>query len=233
MKRAVKLVQIIDDEIVMLMAVSRAYRHKPVDIIPASNIDQALEQVDTFNFNLFILDLDIKGCCGFQLLELLTKRFSRTPIILMTTADVQSQTLINKINKIRSQYCWHLLEKPFDYKKLVGFIDRALQVSEVENVSSCQQESFDGLEKRSCRRFTRFEQINIYRPAVSDFSCTPPALCTSLADISVGGLGVSTRKALVAGEAVNFDEKFMHQSGTVVWSRWQKDQIYKSGIKFA
>ncbi|WP_321390137.1 response regulator [uncultured Desulfuromusa sp.] len=232
MNRTVKRVQIIDDEIVILMAVSRAHRHKPVDIIPASNIDQALEQMDIFAFNLFILDLDIKGCCGFQLLEQMTRRFPEIPVILMTTQDIQSLALMNKINKIRSQCCWHLLEKPFDYKKLVGFIDRALQVSEFENVPSCQHEGFAGLEKRSCRRFSRCEQINISRPSVSDSSSVSPAFCARLADISVGGLGVATRKALMSGEVVHFDEKFMHQSGTVVWSRPQKGQIHKSGIRF-
>lgn len=232
MKRAVKLVQIIDDEIVMLMAVSRAFRHKPVDIIPASNIDQALEQLDTFDFNLFILDLDIKGCCGFQLLERMTRRFPQTPVILMTTADVQSLALINKIHEIRSQYCWHLLEKPFDYKKLVGFIDRALKVSEFENVSSCKNENSDCLEKRRCRRFSRFERMSISRHDSPHSTHSLPVFAT-LTDISVGGLGVATGKALVSGEAVYFDEKFMHQSGTVVWSRRQKDQIYKSGIRFA
>lgn len=233
MNRAVKQVQIIDDEIVMLMAISRAYRYKPVDIIPAVSRAQALEQMETFNFSLFMLDLDIKGCCGFQLLERMTSRFPATPVILMTTMDSQSIALIDKINKIRSQCLWYILEKPFNYKKLVGFIDRALQASDFERESGCQLDSSDCLEKRRCHRFSRFERINISRSNVEDSAYLSPALSATLTDISVGGLGVATRKALVSGEAVQFDEKFMHQSGTVVWCRVQKDHIYKSGIRFA
>ncbi|MDX2494765.1 MAG: response regulator [Desulfuromusa sp.] len=233
MNKAPIQVQIIDDEIVMLMAVSRAYRNKPVDIIAATDIDQALEQMNIFNFSLFLLDLDMKDCCGFHLLEIITKRFPKTPIILMTTADTQSIALIDKIEKIRSQYCWHIVEKPFDYKKMIGFIDRALHESEVEALGVCQKENSEYAEQRRCRRFSRFERINIARPVTTGTSCSPLAFFATLTDISVAGLGVATGNALVSGEAVRFDEKFMHQSGTVVWCRLQEDQIYKSGIRFA
>lgn len=233
MNRGPRQVQIIDDEIIMLLAVSRAYRNKPVDIITATNLDQALEQMDIFNFSLFLLDLDMKDCCSFDLLERMTRRFPTNPVILMTTGDIQSAALIDRIEKIRSQYCWHIVEKPFDYKKLIGFIDRALYESEIENPGSNQNGNSDYAEKRRCRRFSRFERINITRPMISDTSHLPPALFATLTDISVGGLSVTTGNALVSGEAVRFDEKFMHQSGTVVWSQIQEDAIYKSGIRFA
>lgn len=232
MSGAVKQVQIIDDEMVMLMAVSRAYRDKSVDIIPAVNMDQALEQMDTFNFKLFLLDLDMKDCCGFHLLETMTRRFPETPVILMTTAEIQSIPLIDKIQDIRKQCCWHIVEKPFDYKKLIGFIDRALHAAEAGRAFGCQHATSENSEKRRCRRFSRFERIKICRPILSNTSQSPPIFAI-LTDISVGGLGVSTGKALISGEAVHFDEKFMHQSGTVVWCRVQKDRIYSSGIRFA
>jgi CheY-like chemotaxis protein len=224
-------VQIVGDEMVLLLAVSRAYRDKAVDIVPAVNMDQALEQMNIFSFRLFLLDLDMKDCCGFYLLETMTRRFPETPVILLTTADIQSIPLIDRIQEIRQQYCWHIVEKPFDYKKLIGFIDRALHASEFAKASGCQNMISEHAEKRRCRRFSRFERINISRPAFPNTSLSPPVFAT-LTDISVGGLGVATGKALGLGEAVHFDEKFMHQSGTVVWCQIQKDQIYKSGIRF-
>lgn len=226
-------VQIIDDEIVMLLAVSRAYRDKAVDIIAANTVEQALGQMDSFNFNLFLLDLDMKSCCSFQLLQTITERFPTTPVILMTTADTQAAELIDKIKNIRPQNCWHILEKPFDYKKLVSFIDRALQVSAPDVSVSHRNDRFDWSEKRRCRRFSRFERMNLSRLINSDLAILKLPLLGTLIDISVSGLRVTTGQALVAGEVVHFDEKFMHQSGTVVWSRMQKDQIFKSGIRFA
>jgi len=132
-------IQIIDNEIVMAMAVSRAYRNKPIDIITATNIDQAIEQMDVFHFSLFLLDLDMKDCCSFQLLEIITRRFPETPVILMTTADIFSLALIEKIEKIRSQHCWHIVEKPFAYKRLLGFVDRALAGAGVEASADCKK----------------------------------------------------------------------------------------------
>lgn len=224
------LVQIIDDEVVILLAVSRAYRDKSVDIVTAANIDQALAQMDVFNFDLFLLDLDMKDRCSYALLKIMTDRYPDIPVILMTTGDIESGKLIKKIEGIRSSGCWHLLEKPFDYKKLVGFINQGLQECSSAGVVSIMAEPH---EKRRCQRFSRFEQINFALPSVAHEPCQTTPFLATLVDISVGGLGLSSKKKLVVPQRIHFDEKFMHQSGVVVWSRIQKDQRYRSGILFS
>lgn len=224
------LVQIIDDEVVILLAVSRAYRDKSVDIVTASNIDQALAQMDIFNFDLFLLDLDMKDRCSYVLLKIMTDRYPDIPVILMTTGDIESGELIKKIEGIRSFGCWHLLEKPFDYQKLVGFINRGLQeYSSAAGVSPIAEPH----EKRRCQRFSRFEQINLALPSVVNETCQTTPFLATLVDVSVGGLGLSSKKKLVVPQLIHFDEKFMHQSGVVIWSRLQKDQMYRSGILFS
>ena len=225
-------VQIIDEELVILMAVSRAYRDKPVDIITATNIDQALGQMNVFNFDLFLLDLDMKGCCSFKLLEIMTERFPEIPAILMTTRDIGSPKLLEQIATVRLSYCWQLLEKPFGYEKLTGLIFRALQARSIATSENHQCVVVDGDEKRRCKRFSRFEQINMSYPlACTASSQTVPFLVT-LMDISVGGLGLSSRKQLTVPQMISFDEKFMHQSGIIVWSQVQDDQSCRSGIQF-
>ena len=106
MQRGPWLVQIIDDEIVILMAVSRAYRDKQVDIITAANAEQALAQMEAFNFDLFLLDLDIKNCCGFALLKTMTEKFPEIPVILMTTKSTQNPELLAQIEQARPLGCW-------------------------------------------------------------------------------------------------------------------------------
>lgn len=225
-------VQIVADELVILLAVSRAYRNKPVDIITATNADQAMAQLSVFNFDLFLLDLDMKNGCSLELLATMTERFPWVPVILMTTKDTQSKELIDKIEVIRSHYCWHLLEKPFDYKKLVGFIDRGLQ-ERPHGERDCHPCTFPGQhDKRRCQRFARFEQINMSLPLSDDIPCHTVPLLVTLTDISVGGLGVTATRPLSLNSKVHFDEKFMHQSGVVVWSAMQQDQCWKSGVKF-
>ena len=225
-------VQIIDEELVILMAVSRAYRDKPVDIVTATNVDQALGQMDVFNFDLFLLDLDMKGSCSFKLLEIMTERCPEIPVILMTTRNLGSQKLLEQIDAVRLTYCWHLLEKPFGYEKLTGLICRALQARSIAAAGNHQSAVAAGDEKRRCKRFSRFEQINMSSPITCAASSQTVPFLVTLMDISVGGLGLSSRKQLTVPQLVGFDEKFMHQSGVIVWSRVQDDQSYRAGIQF-
>lgn len=225
-------VQIIDDEIVILLAVARAYRDKPVDIITAHNADKALAQMEVFNFDLFLLDLDMKDRSSFQLLEIMTERSPHIPVILMTTKDTASPQLLDKIGEVRRRGCWHLLEKPFDYRKLLSFIERGLEESAMSARGSRYCAVSDSDEKRRCRRFSRNEQINIFLSAGEErLECHTVPFLATLTDLSVGGLGLSCRKRLAEKQNIQFDEKFMHQSGTVVWSL-EDGQVWRAGVSF-
>lgn len=225
-------IQIIDEEVVILLALSRAYQGKLVDIVTATTMDQVLSQMDIFNFDLFLLDLDLKGCCSLELLKIMTDRFPDIPVILITTRDTESEKLLERIAAVRSPCCWQLLEKPFCYEKLTGFIDRALRARLISDPEDHLCTVVDGKEKRRCRRFSRFEQINLSSPVTlaAHYQSTP--FLATLMDISVGGLGLTTRKKLTVSQLVGFDEKFMHQSGIIVWSREEDDKISRSGIRF-
>ena len=231
MQRGPWLVQIIDDEIVILMAVSRAYRDKQVDIITAANAEQALAQMEAFNFDLFLLDLDIKNCCGFALLRTMTEKFPEIPVILMTTKNTQNPELLMQIEQARPLGCWHLLEKPFDYNNLKAYIDRGF----VERFASCTGNDACEVashEQRRCRRFSRYESINISLPLSTENPLRTNSYLATLTDISVGGIGLTTKKALAPQQAIRFDEKFMHQSGIVVWSHVVNDRTCRAGIRF-
>ncbi len=225
-------VQIIADEMVMLLAVSRAYRDKLVDVVTANSAGQALAQMDIFSFDLFLLDLDLKGCCSFSLLKVMTERFPRIPVVLMTTRNVESKVLLERIEAVRSAGCWHLLEKPFDDMRLASFIDRAVQTRSMAVSGSGQCDVVDEHEKRRCARFSRFEQINMSLPVTPAESCQSVSFLATLMDISVGGLGLTTNKQVTVSQMIHFDEKFMHQSGVIVWSQAQDEQTCRAGIEF-
>ena len=232
MRKGPLQVQIIDEEIVILLAVSRAYRNKPIDIISADNADKALAQMAVFNVNLFLLDLDMKDRSSFQLLEIMTERSPEIPVILMTTKDTTAPELLNKIAEVRTRGCWHLLEKPFDYQKLLSFIDRGLEESALLSKDSHLCVAPGASEKRRCRRFSRMEQINIYYAAdetEQDSRCLP--FLATLTDLSVGGIGLESKKKLHEKQLIRFDEKFMHQSGIVIWSR-EGELCHRAGVSF-
>ncbi len=225
-------VQVITSEIVIQLAVARAYRSKPVDIITAAKSEQALSQIDVFAFDLFVLDLDFKDGCSLSLLKTMTERVIEAPVILLTTGEVESRPLIRQIEKIRPAGCWHLLEKPFELQKLSGFIERGL----LERQSACcfkpDSRSLVEAEKRRCRRFSRHERINLLPAKEKNGPGPASETSATMTDISLGGFGVMTEQPLLSGQALHFKEKFMRQSGIVVWTHTEETGRCRAGVSF-
>lgn len=223
MRASVKQIQTISDEITMLMALTRAYRNSSIDIITANSRAQALEQIDIFTFQLILLDLDISNGSGMELLRTISHIQAGIPILLLTTDSHRSPALLEQIDACRPHGCWHLLEKPFELKKLLGAIERGL----LERSFDDQEVSCDIGDLRRCRRFKRHESIAI---SLSDQSI-PPFYPATLTDISVSGLGLTTTTPLPTNQRISFAEKFMHQSGTVIWTS-NSENGYRSGVQF-
>lgn len=227
MATSTRQIQIISDEVMILMALARAYRNSSVDVITAGNKDQALKQIEVFNFQLFLLDLDIKDQSGFELLASVSRNHAGVPVILLTTTDIQTPALLQQVEDCRPYGCWHLLEKPFELKKLTSAIERGLLEHSFEDTDALNCGLPKPSDLRRCRRFSRSEPISISLSSTSQ----PPFFPATLTDISVGGLGLTTAAPLVPNHQISFDEKFMHQSGVVVWSGGTSSS-FRSGIRF-
>ena len=223
MNAAVKQIQAISDEITMLMALTRAYRKTQVDIITATTHSQALEQIDIFTFQLILLDLDICKGGGMELLRIISGAQAGIPIILLTTGNSQSPQLLEQIDQCRPYGCWHILEKPFELKKLTEAIERGL----LEHSFEGEGANCNLGDMRRCQRYRRSEALSI---SLSN-NGAPPFFPATLTDISVSGLGLSTSDPLPTNQAISFSEKFMHQSGRVIWTSSAEDG-YRSGVHF-
>lgn len=225
-------IQIATDEMTIRLAVARAFRDTSVDVVVASNTFQALSQLDVFEFDLFLLDLDMKDGCSFGLLETMTERFPKVPTILLTTNESGSEELKHRIKDVRFSHCWDILSKPFDYKKLVGFIDGSSHEYPSEHVQYHQHKHENWLEKRNCQRFSRFEQIAVTRADTKEKKHQTNLHWCTLTNISLGGMGMTTDLKLIPRKTLHFDEKFMHQDGTVVWVKEKVDHLWEVGVKF-
>ncbi len=227
MSTTVKQVQIISDEVMLLMALARAFRNSSVDVITAVNKVQALKQLEVFQFQMMLLDLDIKDQSGFELLQTVSRSLAGVPVILMTTGDSKAPELLDKINACRPYGCWHLVEKPFELKKLTGYIGRGLleHSFEADNARFCSHPKQSDL--RRCHRFSRSEQISFSLTA----GAQPPFFPAMLTDISVGGMGLTTETLLPTHRRIFFKQKFTQQSGIVIWS-CDSGNNYRAGIRF-
>lgn len=226
MTAAARQIQIISDEVMMLMAISRAYRNSTVDVITAGNKAQALKQLEIFQFQVLLLDLDIKDQSGFELLQTVSRNHAGVPVILLTTGDSRAPELLEQIQACRPYGCWHVMEKPFELKKLTGAIERGLlEHTFDDSEAACSLPLPTDL--RRCRRFARKEPINISLRG----DAAPPFFPATLTDISVSGIGLATSTPLPTQQRISFDEKFMHQSGVVVWSIGAAGG-FRAGVRF-
>lgn len=219
-------IQIISDEVMLLMALARAYRNSSVDVITASNKIQALQQLEVFRFQVMLLDLDLKDRSGLELLKTVSRTHAGVPALLLTTGNSREPELLDHINASRPYGCWHLMEKPFELKKLTGAIERGLMEHTFDDsdvLCSLPQPN----DQRRCRRFPRLDRISIsFR---SDPA--PPFFPATLTDISVSGIGLTTSSPLQINQRISFDQKFMHQSGHVIWSCGVAN-LFQSGVQF-
>lgn len=227
MNKKTRPVQLITDQHMLLKALIRAYRDSAIDIVAACSHLQATTQLDTFDFDLIIFDLDFDRT-SFELLQIISSRSGGTPIILLTTMHQQTPDLQRKIKKARPFGCWHILEKPFKLSTLNDCIGHSLVTRYFEHMDEVLENLPVQTDRRGCKRAPRNEKISL-RIANEDLS---HPITATLKDISLTGMRLTTDVPLAQDQQISFQEKFMHEKGVVVWS-YGLDSQCVAGIRFA
>ncbi len=118
---------IVDDEKNMRWAINRALEKEGYEIFEASNGQEGLEAFDRHRPDVMLLDLKMPVMDGMEVLKLIRKTNTTTPI-LMLTAHGTMETAIEAMKLGAIDY----LSKPFDVEELKVQIRKALHVSELE-----------------------------------------------------------------------------------------------------
>jgi len=107
---------IVDDEPIILMALSHLLRNKETTVITCSTIEKAEEALSKYIFDLVVADIRLSGIDGIEGLELLSfikEMHPSTEVIIMTAYDT---------NEIKEEAykrgAFHYYEKPIDIKEL-------------------------------------------------------------------------------------------------------------------
>jgi DNA-binding response OmpR family regulator len=75
---------IVDDDPAARELLSRCLRRKRFDVATASTGFGAMELLDEWQFDLAILDADLKGECALDLLRRLKSRHGQLPVIILS-----------------------------------------------------------------------------------------------------------------------------------------------------
>lgn len=220
----------IDDEPLLLWALKRAGRERALDITTAATTDQALLEIATCHYDLFLLDLDLKDSSRQALLEYIDETCPYVPVIIMTTAEARSCELNEIIRSTRKQGAWHLLEKPFSLDRLVHFVEVIFHAPFNIKLGMTDLTHNYDTEKR----------LHIRRPHVLPFSFTLRTIVNGaqekmvtngiLTDISDCGIGLLAHFHLKRDQVLSFGPELKEQCGIVAWSRMIEDQTYRAGI---
>jgi CheY-like chemotaxis protein/anti-sigma regulatory factor (Ser/Thr protein kinase) len=102
-----------------LESVEREY-----EVAEADDGAAALEQLRGGRFDIVLTDLSMPGLDGFELLKALTAEFLSVPVVVITALGDD-----NSIRSCLACGAWDYLIKPFDNKRLLAIVRRALVVA--------------------------------------------------------------------------------------------------------
>lgn len=115
-------VLLVDDEVKFLQAISNRLTAKDFDVTVASNGKEAIESAEIGFFDVAVVDFQMPGMDGAQVLKTLKERHKYLEIIMLTGhATIDSAVECTKLG------AFNYLEKPYDFEKLVEVIKEAYQ----------------------------------------------------------------------------------------------------------
>ena len=113
---------LVDDEVDFLNAISERLALKGFDVIAASNGKDALASAENDLFDVAVVDFQMPGMDGTQVLRVLKERHKYLEIIMLTGhATIDSAVESTKLGAFK------YLEKPYNFEKLVEVIKEAYE----------------------------------------------------------------------------------------------------------
>jgi DNA-binding NtrC family response regulator len=113
---------LVDDEIKFLQSIAKRLTLKDFDVIAVSNGEEAIVSAEKDLFDVAVVDFQMPGMDGTQVLKALKKRHKYLEIIMLTGhATVDSAVECTKLGAFK------YLEKPYAFEKLVETIKEAYE----------------------------------------------------------------------------------------------------------
>ena len=134
---------LVDDEVKFLKAISDRLSLKGFTVTTATNGDDAINAAQKGGFDVAVVDLQMPGTDGAQVLRILKQNHQFIEIIMLTGhATVDSAVECTRLGAFK------YLEKPYDFDKLVQVLKEAYQ-ARLQKKFKSNQERMDAIQKLS------------------------------------------------------------------------------------
>ena len=131
-------VLIIEDDVQLNIAISEFCKIKAFDIVSVKDGLDALDQIDSGHFDLYIIDINIPRINGLDLLKHIRKTDLDTPIIIIT-ASLEIQNFSTAFENGCSEY----IKKPFHLKELDIRINNLLSLNKPAMITLNDELTYD------------------------------------------------------------------------------------------
>ena len=113
---------VVDDESMLADLLAAALRHQGWDTHTASNGWEALDEADSFDPDVVVLDIQMPGLDGMATLERLRKKKAHLPVLFLTARDA----VADRVAGLRAG-ADDYVTKPFDLDEVTARIDALLR----------------------------------------------------------------------------------------------------------
>ncbi|NTV18826.1 MAG: sigma-54-dependent Fis family transcriptional regulator [Bacteroidales bacterium] len=178
---------IVDDEQSVRYSFKKLFNSSNYKISEAGNADEAIAAFSKEKPNLVILDIEMPGKDGIQVLKEIKELSPKTPVIIITAYGSGDRVI-----KAMKYGAYEYVEKPFDIPRLIFIIEDALKNSSTEEVKTAEDPH-----RRKIAPFNREETIVGESNAIKEVFKLIGRVATSDASILIVGES-GTGKELVA-----------------------------------
>jgi DNA-binding response OmpR family regulator len=115
-------VLLLEDEYMLRVSITEFLEEMGCEIVGFSNGEKAFDAIYETHFDLYLLDVNVPGMNGFELLRTLRKEGNKTPTIFLT-----SMVNVSDLQEGYKSGCCDYVRKPFDLTELQIRIMHALK----------------------------------------------------------------------------------------------------------
>lgn len=131
-------VLIIEDDIQLNKAISEYFKIKAFDVVRAIDGLEALDKIESGNFDFYIIDINIPHINGLEILKHIRAIDLDTPVIIIT-ASVEIENLSTAFNYGCSEY----MKKPFHLKELDIRVNNLFSLSAPKTITLSDELYYD------------------------------------------------------------------------------------------
>jgi len=117
---------VIDDEESVRYSFTKLLAEPEYQVIQAQNGEQGLQKLQSEHPDLIILDIQMPGLSGLEVLQQIKMLAPKTPVLVITAFGSSDRVI-----KAMKYGAYEYIEKPFDIPVMKNLIDEALEVSRI------------------------------------------------------------------------------------------------------